>query len=198
MNRALAIVFAIAIFITGIIGSPIDSNASDRSAHHGYQENNTPNLAVLCNKQLSEYARKKGYEMCAVTGCRMLAKRPGRYCDRHTCHRSNCTNKVYGDTNYCSVHVKKSTSSSTSGKNSYSSKDSSTSGKSYSNGSSSSKKSSSSDKKYDRNDIYDVYKYKSAQEFADAKYEEFYDYEDDYEDEEEAYDAAEDYWNDHH
>ncbi len=43
---------------------------------------------------------------------------------------------------------------------------------------------------------YDVHSYKSAQDFADDKYEEFYDYEDDYEDEDEAYDAAEDYWND--
>ena len=48
-------------------------------------------------------------------------------------------------------------------------------------------------KKYDS---YDVYDYKSAQDFADDKYEEFYDYEDDYDDEDEAYDAAEDYWND--
>lgn len=52
-----------------------------------------------------------------------------------------------------------------------------------------------SSKKYD---YYDVYDYKSAQDFADDKYEEFYDYEDDYEDEDEAYDAAEDYWRDHH
>lgn len=51
-----------------------------------------------------------------------------------------------------------------------------------------------------KKDTYDVYNYKSAQEFADDKYEEFYDYEDDYddEDEDEAYDAAEDYWYDHH
>ena len=47
-------------------------------------------------------------------------------------------------------------------------------------------------------DPYDVDKYKSAQDFADDKYEEFYDYEDDYEDEDEAYDAAEDYWRKHH
>lgn len=47
-------------------------------------------------------------------------------------------------------------------------------------------------------DPYDVHDYKSAQDFADDKYEEFYDYEDDYEDEDEAYDAAEDYWNDNY
>ena len=45
-------------------------------------------------------------------------------------------------------------------------------------------------------DPYDVHDYKSAQDFADDKYEEFFDYEDDYDDEDEAYDAAEDYWND--
>ena len=43
-------------------------------------------------------------------------------------------------------------------------------------------------------DPYDANEYKSAQDFADDKYEEFFDYEDDYEDEDEAYDAAEDYW----
>ncbi len=53
-------------------------------------------------------------------------------------------------------------------------------------------KTGSSQKTYDS---YDRNKYKSAQDFADDKYEEFYDYEDDYEDEDEAYDAAEDYWN---
>ncbi len=56
--------------------------------------------------------------------------------------------------------------------------------------------SSSGNKKY--YDPYDVHDYKSAQDFADDKYEEFYDYEDDFEDEDEAYDAAEDYWNEHH
>ena len=55
--------------------------------------------------------------------------------------------------------------------------------------------SKSNKKKYD---TYDVYNYKSAQEFADDKYEELYDYEDDYDDEDEAYDAVEDYWYDHH
>lgn len=47
-----------------------------------------------------------------------------------------------------------------------------------------------------KSDPYDGDKYKSSQDFADDKYEEFYDYEDEYEDEDEAYDAAEDYWND--
>ena len=62
--------------------------------------------------------------------------------------------------------------------------------KSYSSGKSKTKKS----KTYDP---YNVHDYKSAQDFADDKYEEFYDYEDDFDDEDEAYDAAEDYWNEH-
>ncbi len=56
-------------------------------------------------------------------------------------------------------------------------------------------KHASTKKKYDQ---YDVHSYKSSQDFADDKYEEFYDYEDDFEDEDEAYDAAEDYWNENH
>ena len=50
----------------------------------------------------------------------------------------------------------------------------------------------------DREYLYHVEDYRSSQDFADDKYEEFYDYEDDYEDEDEAYDAAEDYWREHH
>ena len=59
-------------------------------------------------------------------------------------------------------------------------------------------KSTSKSKSKKGYDPYDVHDYKSAQDFADDKYEEFYDYEDDYEDEDEAYDAAEDYWNDNY
>ncbi|WP_035764933.1 hypothetical protein [Butyrivibrio sp. NC2002] len=97
------------------------------------------------------------------------------------CAKSGCTRKRSTGSIYCYEHKPTTASSSSS---SYSSKKSS-SKKSY----------SSSKKKYDS---YDVYDYKSAQDFADDKYEEFYDYEDDYDDEDEAYDAAEDYWNDHH
>ena len=64
--------------------------------------------------------------------------------------------------------------------------------------SSSGSKSGNSAKQKKRYDPYDVDDYKSAQDFADDKYEEFFDYEDDYEDEDEAYDAAEDYWREHH
>ena len=65
-------------------------------------------------------------------------------------------------------------------------------------GSSTGSKSGNSAKQKKRYDSYDVDDYKSAQDFADDKYEEFFDYEDDYEDEDEAYDAAEDYWREHH
>ena len=92
------------------------------------------------------------------------------------CSKSGCTRKKSTGSIYCYEHKLSTTSSSSS---SYSSK------KSY----------SSSRKKYDS---YDVYNYRSSQDFADDKYEEFFDYEDDFEDEDEAYDAAEDYWNDHH
>ena len=97
------------------------------------------------------------------------------------CAKSGCTRKRSTGSIYCYEHKPKDTSSSSS----YSSK-------------SSSKKKSSSGKSKKSYDYYGVHDYKSAQDFADDKYEEFYDYEDDYEDEDEAYDAAEDYWNDNH
>ncbi len=84
---------------------------------------------------------------------------------------------------------KKTTSSKSKSKSSSKSKPSS---------SKSSKSKSSSSKSKKGYDSYNVHDYKSAQDFADDKYEEFYDYEDDYDDEDEAYDAAEDYWNDNY
>ena len=50
--------------------------------------------------------------------------------------------------------------------------------KTYSSGVKNKKYNTGANKK--KNDPYDVYDYKSAQDFADDKYEEFYDYEDDY------------------
>jgi hypothetical protein len=79
------------------------------------------------------------------------------------------------------------------------SKNKASSKKNTSSGSGASKSSGTGKSKTSKTyDTYDVHDYKSAQEFADDKYEEFYDYEDDFEDEDEAYDAAEDYWNDNH
>ena len=111
------------------------------------------------------------------------------------CAKEGCKNTAASGSNYCYVHkpitAKNSRSSSSSVKKSTNSstKQTGSSGKKYT----TSKKNTSKKK-----DTYDVYSYKSAQDFADDKYEEFYDYEDDYEDEDEAYDAAVDYWNDHH
>jgi hypothetical protein len=112
-----------------------------------------------------------------LVGCAMPVSAQGH------CIKSGCTRKRSTGSSYCYVH-KPSSGSSSSSSSSYSS------GKSYSK-----KRNSYSGKSYD---YYGVHNYKSAQDFADDKYEEFYDYEDDYDDEDEAYDAAEDYWNDNY
>ncbi|MCR5501922.1 MAG: hypothetical protein K6F53_02845 [Lachnospiraceae bacterium] len=112
--------------------------------------------------------------------------------------KSASKSSVSGTTKKSSTGSTKSTTKNTT-KNTSKSSSNSTSGKSsgiYRNHASTSSKSTTSSKK--KSDTYDVYSYKSAQDFADDKYEEFYDYEDDYEDEDEAYDAAEDYWREHH
>lgn len=99
------------------------------------------------------------------------------------CAKSGCTRKRSTGSIYCYEHKPKATTSSSS----------------YSNSKSTAKKKSSSSGKSKKSyDYYGVQDYKTAQDFADDKYEEFYDYEDDYEDEDEAYDAAEDYWNDNY
>ena len=98
------------------------------------------------------------------------------------CAKSGCTRKRSTGSIYCYEHKPKDTSSSNS----------------YSGSKSTSKNSDSVGKVKKSYDYYGVHDYKSAQDFADDKYEEFYDYEDDYEDEDEAYDAAEDYWNDNY
>ncbi len=158
---------------------------------------------------------------CECTGCSSKPISGGRYCSSHTCIAPGCKNRQYGggtsyccshrcnmqgcsskrteDSNFCSTHksagkaaeakIWRKVQNSSSNKSTYSTKNKST-------GKSSTKKTSSSSKK--KYDPYDVYSYKSAQDFADDKYEEFYDYEDDFDDEDEAYDAAEDYWRDHH
>ncbi|WP_022778311.1 hypothetical protein [Butyrivibrio sp. AE3009] len=146
------------------------------------------NGTIYCNRHASEYVKSEGYKTCSVSGCMKKATR-GSYCSSHACMRGGCNNKRVEGSNLCSTHESKSTTTSLSSKTT---KKNSTS--KYSSTKKNSSKSSTK-KKYDQ---YDVYNYKSAQSFADDKYEEFYDYEDDYEDEDEAYDAAEDYWRDHH
>lgn len=144
------------------------------------------NGTIYCNSHASEYVSKEGYTTCSVSGCMKEATR-GSYCSSHACMRGGCNNKRVDGSNLCSTHGSKGTTSKSSSKT--------TTQKSTSSYSSKKRNSKSTTKKYDQ---YDVYNYKSAQDFADDKYEEFYDYEDDYDDEDEAYDAAEDYWNDHH
>ena len=111
-----------------------------------------------------------------LVGCAMPVSAQGH------CIKSGCTRKRSTGSSYCYVHKPSSSSSSSSSS-------------SYSSGKSSSKKGSSySGKSYD---YYGVHNYKSAQDFADDKYEEFYDYEDT-DDEDDAWDEAYDYWNRHH
>ncbi len=187
MKRTMTSIMAALIVTTAVLGSgTIEAKAYDRCGYNGCNAENTANGTVFCDTHAAQYAREKGYKACAASGCWGYASKDSSYCSKHTCSNSKCTNKVVGDTRYCSTHTEKTTSTKSSSKSSYSTKKKS---------SSSSKTKSSSKKKYD---AYDVYSYKSAQDFADDKYEEFYDYEDDYEDEDEAYDAAEDYWRDHH
>ncbi len=142
---------------------------------------------------------------CAKSGCTRKRSTGSIYCYEHKsgtsssssysssksyssttstkhCAKAGCTRKRSTGSIYCYEHKPKDTSSSSS----------------YSSKSTSKKKSSYSGKSKKSYDYYGVHDYKSAQDFADDKYEEFYDYEDDYEDEDEAYDAAEDYWNDNH
>lgn len=162
---------------------PITAKAgtNDICGKDGCNRKKGSNGTVYCDYHAAEYARNKGYKVCAVSGCYAGAQSKGSYCSKHTCREKNCYSKsVTGNSGYCSTHdpSKKKTSSVSTVKKS-----------------TSKKKSSSQAKKYD---TYHVYDYDSAQSFADDKYEEFYDYEDDYDDEDEAYDAAEDYWRDHH
>ncbi len=109
------------------------------------------------------------------------------------CAKAGCTRKRSTGSIYCYVHKSGSSSS-----GSYSGSSSSSSRSSYSSSKSTSKKSSYSGSSKKTYDSYGVHDYKSAQDFADDKYEEFYDYEDDFDDYDEAYDAAEDYWNDNY
>lgn len=135
---------------------------------------------------------------CMHGSCNAKRTEGSLYCVFHTCAEKGCSREVKSANSKCSLHKEsysstKSTISTNSSKKSGTTKSSGSTKKSTSTKTKSKTKSSS--KKYD---YYDVYDYKSAQEFADDKYEEFFDYEDDYEDEDEAYDAAEDYWRDHH
>ena len=177
---------ALAVMTAGLIITmfPVAVNAgtSDKCRKEGCNRSTGTNGTVYCDYHAAEYARESGYRVCSISGCYDRAQSKGSYCSKHSCRERDCYSKsVTGYWGYCSKHdpSKKKTSSTTTQRRYSGTKSSSSSKK----------------KKYD---TYNVYDYKSAQDFADDKYEEFYDYEDDYEDEDEAYDAAVDYWNDHH
>lgn len=160
------------------------------------------NGTIYCNSHARSYASSTGKKTCAASGCYASASGSGSYCYSHTCIKDKCKNKRVEDSNYCSTHEPKadskktgtSTKSKTNVKSTTKSKSSSsTSSSSKSKTSTSKSKSKQSTKK---NDSYNSYKYKTADEFAEDKYEEFADFEDDYDDDDEAYDDAVDYWND--
>ncbi|MBO4374457.1 MAG: hypothetical protein J5829_05065 [Lachnospiraceae bacterium] len=152
-----------------------------------------------CSRSCVQGGRFCSYHTCIVNGCKGLRwsdKVP--YCYEHRCNMKDCTSPHAAGSRYCSKHESAGKAAEAKMWEKYQKSSGSkkkSSAKSGSTVKKSSKSSSSSKKKYDP---YDVYSYKSAQDFADDKYEEFYDYEDDYDDEDEAYDAAEDYWRDHH
>ena len=136
---------------------------------------------------------------CIAPGCNNLRYGGGTdYCYSHKCNHKGCSARRVDGCNFCSTHKTvgmaeeaaawKKVQSKNNNKSKYSTSKKNT-------GKSSAKTSGSKKKTYDS---YNVYDYKSAQDFADDKYEEFYDYEDDFDDEDEAYDAAEDYWREHH
>ncbi len=203
---------------SGTIGSSkksttIEAEAYGKCEYEGCDEENTPNGTIFCDKHAEQYANEHDYKVCAAEGCWATASSKSSYCSRHTCIVGGCYSCVLEGQRKCEAHseayivakYKKNNFASGKKEEDKSSVGSSVTRKTNGNsgsktgtgsyrsttGKSTSKKSSS--KTYDP---YDVGDYKSAQDFADDKYEEFYDYEDDYEDEDEAYDAAEEYWYD--
>ncbi len=129
-------------------------------------------------------------EVCAVDGCENEPKPGSTYCYDHACFEPGCEEKRTSDSRYCRAHSEQYEAQKKKSYNTFKKSSSSSSSSSY-------KKKSSGSSSYVY-DSYDVNSYKSKEEFAEDKYEEFYDYEDDYEDEDEAYDAAEDYWEDNY
>ncbi len=195
-TRIRAILSIVVMILVMLFTSlPVNAKNTDKCRESGCYNDNTPNGTVFCDYHAAQYAKEKGYRTCAADKCWGYAVTNGKYCRSHTCKYAECTNKATDDEGYCSTHSHKNETSSKSYKKgtSYPSKEGKTN--TGRNSRNSSRNNRTSKKKYDQ---YDVYDYKSAEEFADDKYEEFYDYEDGYEDEDEAYDAAEDYWKEHH
>lgn len=194
------IIASVIIFVSTF--SVMSDNAfarTDRCGKNGCTRDNTPNGTVFCDYHAAEYVKEQGYTPCKEYGCYKRVYSGHKYCTIHECQDRNCSARKQGDSNYCKDHQPRtSTSKSSSGSKYSTGKSYSGSSKSSTSKSGSSKSSSGKSTTKKKYDPYDVYNYKSAQDFADDKYEEFFDYEDDYEDEDEAYDAAEDYWRAHH
>ncbi len=204
MKRLLSIILSVILIITIMNISPVYLNAATKCASPGctydaishskycrlhtcetqdcynYRNNGT----VYCDKHAAEWLKKSGKKACIVSGCYASQLKDCNYCSKHKCDQKDCKAKALDGSRYCKTHDPSNKAKTTTTKKSSST--TTTKKKTTS---------SSSKKKYDP---YDVYNYKSAQDFADDKYEEFYDYEDYYDDEDEAYDAAEDYWREHH
>ena len=138
-----------------------------------------------CNNKPVDGGRYCSSHTCIAPGCKELRYGGGTsYCYQHKCNHKGCSSRRVDGSNFCSTHKAAGEADEAKAWEKVKSK-------------TSTKKSSSGSFKM-KYDYYNVYDYKSAQDFADDKYEEFYDYEDDYDDEDEAYDAAEDYWREHH
>ncbi len=151
-----------------------------------------------CSRTCVEGGRYCSYHTCSVEGCKGLCWSDSvRYCYNHRCAMKDCPSPHASGSRYCSKHQQAGKAADDKRREKYS-KNKSSGKSSASKSSSKSKNKGSSSKTKKKYDPYDVHDYKSAQDFADNKYEEFYDYEDDFEDEDEAYDAAEDYWREHH
>lgn len=114
---------------------------------------------------------------CPKDGC--SGERNPLFCKDHTCTIRDCDKYRNAYETYCEYHLAQEEAKKSADK------------KNSSNYSSSSSSSNSSSKK---KDTYGASKYKSASDFADDYWEEFYDYEDDFDDEDDAWDAAYEYW----
>ncbi len=148
-------------------------------------------MILVFTLSLNTLAVFAGTRTCLKRYCEKEAVKGGCYCIYHTCAEPGCYAEVSSSNEKCEKHKNHYNSNTFKNK----SKTGVTSSQTKRNNVKSGVRSSSSGKK---KDTYDVYSYKSARDFADDKYEEFYDYEDDFDDEDEAYDAAEDYWREHH
>ncbi|MCR4746097.1 MAG: hypothetical protein K5894_12830, partial [Lachnospiraceae bacterium] len=151
---------------------------------------------LLFSVLIINFTGNYGKKVCEVDGCENYCEEGEKYCSEHKCRLDGCSEKAESGSIYCKYHTDLfydlSTSKNSTWNNNNKKSDSETSSDFYSKQNKSYYTVSSSDL-YDQ---YDLHDYKSKEEFAEDKYEEFYEYEDEFEDEDEAFDAAEDYWED--